>query len=287
MDYEALTSNQIPQIYKTFVEAFSDYGVDVSYMNEEIIRNRSAKNGIEFDLSVGAFDKGKMIGFTLVGVDVWRDELSAFDIMTGITKPYRGQGKARKMFDFALPKVKDRGIKNFVLEVLQQNEAAIKAYSKTGFEIIRSFECFIAQRGNLKPSMLNFQELEIKLMEKKFLNEVSTFFDWNPSWENSVSSLLRIPDKLLVLGAFLNEKPVGVLAYYPLIRWINLLAVDRNHRRAGISSTLLNHLFFNHLAGIQEIKAINVDSSDVAMQALLDRSGFQKIPGQFEMRLKI
>lgn len=287
MDYTALTSNQIPQIYETFVEAFSDYGVDVSYMTEEVIRNRSAKNGIDFGLSVGAFDGHKMVGFTLVGVDFWQDELSAFDIMTGITKPYRGQGIARKMFDFTLPKVKDRGIKNFVLEVLQQNEAAIKAYSKTGFEIVRSFECFIAETSQLKPAVRDLPDIGILSVDKDTLSQATTFFDWKPSWENSISSLLRIPDRLVVLGAFYQQKFVGILAYYPLIRWINLLAVDPSFRNRGIATLLIHQLLLTLEGNTSEIKVINVDDSDQALQALLVKNGFEKVTSQYEMCLKL
>lgn len=287
MHYTALTSNQIPQIYETFVEAFSDYGVDVSYMTEEVIRNRSAKNGIDFNLSVGAFDEGKMVGFTLVGVDFWQDELSAFDIMTGITKPYRGQGIARKMFDFTLPKVKERGIKNFVLEVLQQNDAAIKTYSKTGFEIVRSFECFIAQTSQLKPFVRDLPDIGILSVGKDFLGQSAVFSDWKPSWENSINSLLRIPDDLTILGAFYQEKLVGILAYYPLIRWINLLAVDPSFRNTGIASLLIHQLLLSLEGKTSEIKVINVDSSDQALQALLVKTGFEKVTSQYEMCLKL
>jgi len=287
MIYQTLHFDQIPQVYKTFVEAFSDYGVDVSYMTEEVIRNRSAKNGIDFEISVGAFDGDKMVGFTLVGVDLWQGELSAFDIMTGITRPFRGQRIAGKMFDFTLPMVKARGIKNFVLEVLQQNDPAIKAYSKTGFEIIRSFDCFIASTAKLKPATRNLADIEIRSLDKTVLNAISSFFDWSPSWENSISSLLRIPDQLTVLGAFYQQKLVGILAYYPLIRWINLLATDQQYRNRGIASALINHLLFTIAEHTLEIKVINVDNSDQAMQALLVKTGFEKLTSQYEMCLKL
>ncbi len=287
MVFKTLESVPFEQIYQASAEAFADYIADVSYMTEDVLRKRAAKNGIDLSLSVGAFDDEKLVAFTLVGVDLWQEELSAFDIMTGIIKPYRGQGIARKMFDFALPEIRQRGIRNFVLEAIQENEPAVKAYQKSGFEICRNFECFVAKTENLRLNESKAIFLNINEMDKDFLNQVSVFFDWRPSWENSISSLLRIPDKLLVLGAFVDENPVGILAYYPLIRWINLLAVHPDFRQKGVASALLCHFLLNLTPETKEIKAINVDSSDLSMQSLLAKTGFEKLLSQYEMSRKI
>nr|NQU93471.1 GNAT family N-acetyltransferase [Bacteroidota bacterium] len=142
IQFRKFTTDSYPVIHKTFHEAFSDYGVDMSYMTKEVIRNRSLKNGIDYDLSVGAWDGDHLIGFTLVGADIWNKEPAAFDIMTGIIKPFRGKGIANAMFDQILPVAREKGIKNFVLEVLQGNESAINAYKKSGFKIRRSFNCY-------------------------------------------------------------------------------------------------------------------------------------------------
>lgn len=285
--YDFLEKVPFNKIYVASSEAFSDYIADVSYMTEDVLRKRAAKNGIDLSLSAGAFHDDKLVAFTLAGVDLWQDELSAFDIMTGIIKPYRGQGIAGKMFDFALPELRKRGVRNFVLEVIQENEPAVRAYQKSGFEICRNFECFVAKAENLKVNENRANVLNIKEMDRSFLRQVSVFFDWRPSWENSVSSLLRIPDELQVLGAFADETPVGVLAYYPLIRWINLLAVHRDFRRKGVASALIQHFLANLPSETKEIKAINVDSTDLAMQSLLIKTGFEKLLSQYEMTRKI
>ena len=38
--YAALSPDYYPQLFRTFREAFSDYGVDMSYLNERNLRNR-------------------------------------------------------------------------------------------------------------------------------------------------------------------------------------------------------------------------------------------------------
>ena len=287
MKYKFLSPDLIPQIHQTFHEAFFDYDVDMSYMTEEVIWNRAIKNGIDFDLSVGAFDDNKMIGFTLVGVDFWQGHPSAFDIMTGITKPFRGKGIARGMFDFTLPKIKTKGVEYFVLEVLQQNGPAIKAYSKSGFEVVRTFNCYQADRAKIKLSGKLLPELTIGKISKAQLKNATGFMDWQPSWENSISSLQRIPDGLIILGTFIDGKLTGVLAFYPLIGWINLLAVKKPYRRKGIAGELLKTLLNEMDNPDDEIKVINVDSSDKVMDQFLLNAGFVPLTNQYEMRLDL
>jgi len=43
--YEYLSERAASDLFRTFVEAFSDYAVDMSYISEENFLNRSIKNG--------------------------------------------------------------------------------------------------------------------------------------------------------------------------------------------------------------------------------------------------
>jgi len=100
---EALSQNDLPTVYKTYMTAFADYVRDVSQVTKTVFANRMIKNGIDFGTSVGAFDQGEMVGFTLVGLGDFDSCFAAFDAGTGIVKPYRGQGLAKAMFGFVEP----------------------------------------------------------------------------------------------------------------------------------------------------------------------------------------
>ena len=138
---EFLSEEKFPQIAGTFDEAFADYYQKSTRKAETWLFNRAAKNGVEWDYSVGAFDGERMVGITLIGISVWMGKLAAFDAGTGIVPDYRGRGLAAEMFQLAVPKLKQRGVTKFLLEVLQVNEPAIKAYQKSGFKITREFDC--------------------------------------------------------------------------------------------------------------------------------------------------
>ena len=45
--YSFLSEDQLPEIHQAFLEAFSDYLVDVSYMTYDVISKRVVKNAID------------------------------------------------------------------------------------------------------------------------------------------------------------------------------------------------------------------------------------------------
>lgn len=283
MRFSFLEKNQFPLVHKTFLEAFSDYQVDMSYMTEEVMFKRAVKNAVNLESSVGVFDGDRMVGFTLIGIDNWQNTLSAFDIGTGIIKDYRGKGIAKQMFDFALPRLKKRSVKKFVLEVLQTNEPAIKAYRETGFCITRELDCF-----ELEAKKANLQEkarLPIRIQEagKNILPLFRDSLDWEPSWENSFSAIMRIPDEIIVYGALVEGECVGILAYCPFLNWIMILMVKRDFRRKGVATHLLDY-FLEHLPHENtEVKLLNVNHADIKMRKFLDKTGFELYIQQYEM----
>jgi ribosomal protein S18 acetylase RimI-like enzyme len=286
-EFDFLKKEEFPRLYKCFVEAFADYYLDASYMTEQILFNRVIKNGVDFASSVGAFDNGKMVGFTIVGIDRWKNDMAAFDAGTGIIPEYRGQGVARQMFDFAIPKLKKQGVKKFLLEVLQVNKAAIKAYSKTGFRITREFDCFEMQVEDFIFPQKNPSGITIQPVEKDRLSFFSQHTDWHPSWENSFSSIRRIPDEVMLYGAFSGTQCIGLLVYYPGLDWLMSLVVVKAYRRCGVASQLMAHCIDNFPADKTIIKAVNIEHTDAATINLLTQLGFKLFGSQFEMEYNI
>ena len=270
-------------VYLTFVEAFADYALDMSYMNEEIFKNRSIKNGIDYESSVGVYDKGRLVGYTLIGLDIYDHRLSAFDIGTGIIKSYRGQGIARKMFEFALPRLKEKGVKRFILEVLQDNEAAIRAYKKSGFRVVRSFDCYQMHFDDYQSSKKNADNIDILDINRNQIDRCLEFIDWHPSWENSFSSMHRIPDTVICLGAVYEDRLIGALVYYPALNWIMCVVVEKHFRRRGVATLLIDQLIDRIQQDVVMVKLINVQSTDTGMRCFLENNGFEIYVRQYEM----
>lgn len=284
--YGFLAAKDFDQIYETFQQAFADYHLDMSYMTRERTWLRNIKSGVHYDCSVGAYDGNKMVGFTFVGLDEWKGKQAAFDAGTGIVPEFRGQGIARGMFEYVLPKLHGKGISTFLLEVLQPNKAAIKAYTKTGFKVTREFACY-----DLVPALLNADKIpdcpfQVKTIDQDTVRTFKYAVDWQPSWENSFSGMDRIRDTLIRLGAFDGDQCIGILVYYPLLSWIMSLVVRKEFRRQGAASCLMKSLMANLPDGIEKLGINNVDRSDKGMMAFFMEAGCRWVVDQYEMEYK-
>lgn len=271
------------RLHATLQEAFADYAVDMTSLTEERLRIRCAKNNVDWEISVGAFNGDRMVGFTLIGVDSWRGGLGAFDAATGIVPAFRGRGLARTMFEHALPELQDRGVDTFVLEVLVDNEPAIRAYRKTGFEISRTLKCYGLDLADLASDAARVEPFPVRPIERLIVGTLESAVDWLPSWENSFRAIERIPDDLVCLGAFDGLECVGALAYSPAMNWILTLVVRSTHRRLGVGSALLMHLGKALAGRIDLVKLLNVDAVDQGMTGFLEASRFQLLVDQYEM----
>jgi ribosomal protein S18 acetylase RimI-like enzyme len=274
---------EFPLIHKAFLEAFADYQVDMSAVTERVLRNRLAKNAVDYGSSAGAFDGDRLVGFTFVGIDSWKGVPAAFDAGSGIIKDYRGKGLAGRMFDFALPKLKEKGVQKFLLEVIQDNEPAIKAYKKAGFRVTREFDCFQWDLAGASLDTRAGSALTVRPVGKEILRDFRGELDWEPSWENSFGAIERIPDEVLLLGAFDNDLPVGLLVYYPLLNWIMTLVVRKDYRRKRVATTLLVNFVSQLKRETKTVKLLNVDRSDAGMLAFLEGAGFRRYISQFEL----
>lgn len=253
-----------------------------------MLYNRAVKNGVDFGLSVGTFDGDKMVAVTIIGLDEWKGAPAAFDIGTGVVPGHRGKGVAGKMFDFAAGRLRERGVCRFVLEVIQENKPAIKAYEAAGFRATREFDCF--QWRLDEGAAVAFgpaSTLEIRTVSRDRLSEFETHLDWRPSWENSFASIRRIPDEVLAYAAFDGEACSGLLVYYPPINWITTLVVKRGRRRSGVATALLDHFAALRPGGDAPVRVVNVDHKDTAMLSLLEKTGFEPLVRQFEMELEL
>ena len=287
MQVKDLTGVSFDMIYRTFREAFEDYVADVSYMDKNKLQNRAIKNGFDPRLSAGAFDDDHLVGFTLVGIDKQFIRPSAFDIMTGIVPGHRGKGLAGQMFRHIQSNLTSAGIERFFLEVIRENDPAVKAYKKMGFKISRSVNCYELNTALFQPA--DKLRLPVKFNEESrdVITQYETYTDWFPSWENSFSSIQRIPDDVIVISATYSIKKIGLIVYYPPLKWIMALLVNPVYRNMGIGSALLELLIQRLEAKTENIRFMNVPEDDHALVEFLTRSGFQFIAGQYEMVLDL
>jgi ribosomal protein S18 acetylase RimI-like enzyme len=285
--FRHLNPTDQPVVYATFREAFADYIVSIDYLTADILMNRFTKNQVKYEYSVGAFHGEDIVGVCMFGLGVFEGEKSAFNALTGIVAEHRGKQLIKKMFDFALPTLQAEGITQLILEVIQSNEPAIKAYQKIGFEIHREWDCWE------KPLTQTFEFEDIPtniLVRRMLLDElvnVEDFSDWTPSWENNAAALQHIPDEFWLFGAFRHRTLVGYLAYYPAMSQILQIGVLPEYRHQGIASYLIKVLQYRLPSNQTILKLYNQLAGDEGVKAFVLSNDFEWKIGLYEMRMKL
>lgn len=287
MNYRFLNMDDLPQLHRAYVESFADYAIKIQPTLEQISRVL-VRNGLRWDISAGAFDgENRLIAFTANGFDQWLDQPTAYDSGTGVLPAHRRSGAAYKLFEFMLPKLKEEGIRQYLLEVISTNEPALRLYRKLGFEQTRELE-ILALDSPLRLAASDGQPagLEIREIREPDWERLRTFWNCAPSWQNSASAIARSKSAKLLLGAYLEGECVGYGVVSPSSGDIPQLAVSPQHRGRGIGSALLRAM----CALIPPDKTVtmnNVDSTASEMLAFCAARGFKPVITQFEMLLKL
>ncbi|HLM01845.1 MAG TPA: GNAT family N-acetyltransferase [Pyrinomonadaceae bacterium] len=282
INYRFLSPDDFAALHAALLEAFSDYIVPFQ-LTETQFKNHIAVNAVEINRSVGAFGAdGKMVGFTLNGFDSRSDEATAYDAGTGVIPGFRGMGIAREIFEFMTPVLKQNGVRRILLEVITGNEKAVRLYRRMGFQETRKLLLFEERKRLDDSSKADFVVREITAPQPADWNLLKSFWDGNTSWQNSVEAVERSLSKKIVLGAFSRERCVGYGIVFPESGSVAQLAVDKNHRRKGIGSLILNQM--RQAAGKDKpLRAANVDDNLKDAVSFLKNRNFGETLCQFEM----
>jgi len=271
------------RIYEAFKAAFADYEIQ---LNKLELANMLKRRGFVPELSFAAFDKDRIVAFTLNGIGSFNQIKTAYDTGTGTLPEYRGQGLASKIFKYSLPYLISEGVRQYLLEVLQHNTAAVSIYKKLGFQVSRSFNFYSQSLSKLTLTKLNEQTFFI--IENKQVTELESFVlfnDYELAWQNSFEAVKRSVGDFGALICIEDEIPVGYCIYEALSGDITQLAVKMGYRRKGIGRALLQKAIesITHTS----VKLINIDENCEYMTTFLEGFAIPLQGQQFEMILDL
>ena len=280
--YRFLNDSDFYSLHNCFLEAFADYSVNMQ-MTEEQFSARLFHNGVRLESSVGVIEANEMIGFTINGFGAWQEKPTAYDAGTGIMSQFRGKGIAKDLFDFMLPKLKVRGVRQYLLEVIAANEAAVNLYRKLGFRETRKLAVFSLNKKLVQPPDKIANSVQIRKIENPDWRLFESFWNALPSWQNSVSSIKRSRNKKIFLGAFSGKQCIGYAAAFPASGSVLQLAVGKDFRRKGIGAYLLAALQNEVSTPEKLLRITNIDYSLKEMLVFCEALGFKHDLDQYEM----
>ncbi len=269
-------------LFRGFENAFSDY--EISFDKEEV-RSMLIRRGYDPRLSFAAFVDDEIVAFTLNGIGQFNGIPTAYDTGTGTVIDFRGQGLAGKIFSYSLPFLKEAGIRQYLLEVLQNNHKAINVYRKMGFETTREYDCFrqnIAEIRNPKPTESD-TDIRIETIDVDAVICAKPFCEFTPSWQNSLESIQRGKPGLTCIGAFNSDRLVGYCVFDQTTGDLTQIAIDREFRRKGTASILLHKVSMKMTTDF--IKILNIPTDDSTLHDFLKDRNIPLMNRQYEMIL--
>jgi ribosomal protein S18 acetylase RimI-like enzyme len=238
-----------------FNDAFSDYDIPANY-TVEYLTNLVTRRGYRPDLAVGAVDGDRLVGFVFNCLD--SDD--AYNSGTGVVISHRRQGIARQLMQRSIETLP---AKRYILECIETNHRAAALYRDLGFVVTRLFQCWT----------YDFRSAAAEDGGPPLRNE--TWWDMQPSWQNSTASLLRTREHLFLLG---DERCYAIVV--PSTGDVPQLAVRRDSRRQGLGSALLA------AAACQTqkpLRILNIDDRNPELAEFLERCGARRTIRQMEM----
>ena len=284
MEIKSLGKTNFKTIYKAFNQVFADYEFQ---LNKTQLQAMLKRRGFNPDLSFGAFnDKNEIIAFTFNGVGHFNGISTAYDTGTGTIKEHRGKGLATKIFEHSIPHLRKRNIKQYLLEALQHNTKAVSVYKNLGFEVIREFNYFTQNNDHIRIEIKNPDStFIIKRIDIEKIGSLTDFWDFYPSWQNDFDSIKRTLNDFAFLGVHSEKRIIGYCVFEPVSGDITQIAVDKQHRRKGIATFLLNEII--KLNKNEKIKIVNTDITCKSITDFLKSKNIEVQGKQFEMIKKL
>ena len=280
MDIRNLENIDFDTLFEGFSNAFSDYEI---HFDKDEVQSMLIRRGYVPNLSFAAFEEGKIVAFTLNGIGMFNGIRTAYDTGTGTVKDYRGCGLAGEIFRYSLPFLRQAGISQYLLEVLQNNHRAITVYRRMKFDTTREFDCFKQSIAGIDNhhNIRQCANLRIELIDTAAVRQAQSFCDFYPSWQNSIESIERGASELTCIGAFYLDELVGFCVFDRKSGDLTQIAVRKENRKQGVASRLLSEVIKQMSTDF--VKVINVPSDNLSLLAFLKSKNIPLMNKQFEM----
>lgn len=300
MEIRPLASIPRITLHRAFSEAFSDYSVPLR-LSPEALSELHRRRGVRYDLSVGAFDQERLVGFTFNGLGTFDGRLAGYDAGTGVIPAARGRGLARRMMERSLRLLATQGAERSILEVLQTNHRAIALYRDIGFRIRRELLCWrlcdVPPRREVPGLVIQSagptqtvgqtvgQAVNQAVNQAGFdvHRDAPPLWAWAPSWQNSSESIARATAARTVLVARVGD----TLAGYGIVFSngdLAQLAVTPAMRRRGVGTELLRAARRRTNA---DLTITNTDGGDGGTTGFLGAAGALERVRQHEMMIEL
>lgn len=273
MEIRNLATTALSDIVQGITTSFADYFVplpaDVSYWE-----NRFKIARVDFSLSFGMFEGPTLLGFFINGIDETGGVLTAFNTGTGVIPPARGYKVVDQLYAHALPLFRAAGIQRCALEVIEQNDRAIRVYERIGFGITRTLRCF---KGSLQ---LPEEGVQAEVVPFSAIATAVAAADSFYSWDHSSRAMQASGS---MYQCYKVKDKTGQEAGYFIINPANgqLAQIE------GYTDTAAATVLQGVASVAPVVKINNVDSGRTAIIETFHKAGLENFINQYEMQMEL
>lgn len=129
LEFRAVSDFGLKATAEVLARGFADYFVPI-VSNEATLWAMARGDSVDFAASRVAVRDGEAVGVALIARRGWTSRLAGMALVPAA----RRQGVGRALVTHAIAEALGRGERQFELEVIEQNEPAVKLYEATGFQ---------------------------------------------------------------------------------------------------------------------------------------------------------
>ncbi|MBC8755385.1 GNAT family N-acetyltransferase [Kordia sp. YSTF-M3] len=271
MEIKSLQNTPVEEIIKTLNLAFSDYIIPINF-TLEYVNERWKASGVDYNLSFGVFDNNQLVGFIIHAINYYGETKVAYNASTGIIPTHRRKGLLTKLYAKAIPTLKENGILKSTLECITENERAILAYQKVGFNIDRQYKLY----------RFDWQQKAIQTKFRIVIKEQFQFPDFEqlqnyfPSIENQDHCLEKYKNNLVSISVFDKDEIVAYLLFHKISKRIHRVGAKENNW------TIFGEILFSGLE-TGKYNVINIDTANKNLHAFFEKMNFENYIDQYDM----
>lgn len=272
IQFQSLQHTDPEIIRHCFNDCFKDYFVPFQLSSEQF-QNKLLTEAIDLSLSFGAFENGALQGLILHGIDTIDNTRVAYNAGTGLLPSARGKSLSLSLYEYSIDQLRKAGIEKTMLEVFQQNKAAINIYQRAGFNISRVINSY---KG--KPIHQQHNDYLVKQENFPDWSWINANSAWQPAWQYNPHSLHRGWHQYRLFAAYEKDEPVAFIIFNQSSGRVALFGAADFPASSGHLEAL-----FTHAAGLyqQELSVAHVAS--VEAENFLQSIGLQLFIYSYEM----
>jgi ribosomal protein S18 acetylase RimI-like enzyme len=251
---------------------FEGYFVPITFHVTSFL-NMLRKDGIDLTSSRVVLKDDRPIGIALIARRGWSSRLAAM----GIAKEYRGTGAGSWCMTQILQAARQRGDHEMLLEVIEQNAAAVHLYEKFGFDIVRRLIGLIYKNA-VDHGSDEMYEVDIRTVS----NRIAHYGLPDLPWQLSAESIAQTnpPARAYCKGpsyAVISNPDVNDVVIWSLL-------VEPSGRGNGLGTDMLKSMIGRHPHKTWHVPALLPEELGI----VYERAGFVREElSQWQMRLRL